>query len=154
MSPMHPKLRIALLREKPKTENGTTYKLTSTLLLYFEGLITKRFYLEKYQRPESSPNSPNQISSRQLSTLDQEISTFQNRYMPNYKWIQQKWVKNQKLQLKKDPFSVNPLAIVTNSFVVVGKWIPLIVLRRLPFFRKLQIFVSRKISQFRDRKKR
>jgi hypothetical protein len=98
--------------------------------LHFDALITKRFYLEKYQKQVTTAKNSTQIKSSQASSINANILTFQNEYVLNYKKIQQKWVKSQQSQLKRNPFSLNPFSIVKNSFVLLGKWIPGTVLRR------------------------
>lgn len=135
MTPMHPKLRTALQREiqratKKSTTKALTTKVAPNLWLQFEDLITKRFYLEKYQPQKAASKIGTPGGSSQAVSIQNAIASFQIDYLPNYKKIQQKWLRSQQRQLKRNPFSLNPLSIIWNSVVLLGKWILSTIFRR------------------------
>ena len=86
MSPMHPYLRQALLRDPEHRRRG----LTAQILLEYERLLAQLFYATYYDKEQSgSRTSP-------PPELVREIEKFRQQWLPNFEMIHAQWVQRQK----------------------------------------------------------
>lgn len=120
MSPFHPKLRRALLREPAHRKNKET-KLTPDGLLYYESLVTKFYYLKNYHDPVIS------IDTKQIIG---NIQKFHQDYFLKFDEIHSNWVKAQKRAIKYSYYGLNPAKIFTKSFILLWSWLKAVIIRR------------------------
>jgi hypothetical protein len=121
MTPFHPKLRSALLRDPAHLDQG----LTIELLMHYENLVIQYYYLEHYPRQQQqTPGRQNNVILVEPTSEDilEEIKRFSDRYMPNFKEIHEKWVANQRNALKRSYHDLNPMNILKIALRFLGAW--------------------------------
>lgn len=109
MTPFHPKLRRALLRDKEHRARG----LTNERLLAYEGLITQLFYLQYYHDPYTPPN---------IQQLVKDIEDFRRNFLPNFDQIKRQWLAGQKKAAQNRYLNLNPGGIAGKSFALLWTW--------------------------------
>lgn len=83
MTPLHPKLRRALLKDSEHKKNG----LTPEMLDSYEAMLAQYFY---------SANYPENKKSKQRENLYNSIVQFQATYLPNWSTTQAAWLRDRK----------------------------------------------------------
>lgn len=111
MSPMHPRLRRALLEEPLHRSKG----LTSVRLQEYEGLLARLFYLVHYPGDEK----PQQQKGDTPEDLLRRIREFQERFMPNYRQIHERWAAAQQRRVLSNLTDIHP------GFANLRRWIAL-----------------------------
>ncbi|RMD91922.1 MAG: hypothetical protein D6814_17640 [Calditrichaeota bacterium] len=125
MSPFHPKLRRALLRDPLHRKNG----LNAQLLLEYEKLETQLYYLVHYPaqgNPPKGPGGPDQGPPNPVTpeSLLEEIKSFRARYMPNFESIHKNWLEGQKRALLRHEFDFAPTGKnLKQLFSYLGRWL-------------------------------
>ncbi|MDQ7051361.1 MAG: hypothetical protein Q9P14_00080 [candidate division KSB1 bacterium] len=116
MSPMHPKLRQALLRDPEHRRRG----LTAQKLLEYERLLTQLFFATHYapqkgQQP-ARPGPPDDLL--------EEIRKFRQDWLPNFDAIHARWVQGQKRALEFRALAFRPSGQALKSiFGLLSLWL-------------------------------
>ena len=121
MSPMHPKLRKALLQDPVHRERG----LTARRLSDYEGLLSRLFYLVYYgAEGKEQPQGEGAGERKTPEDLIREIKTFQDQFMPNYEAIHRQWARNQKRAVTRRWMDIHPRpGQVTEWFRLYFAWL-------------------------------
>lgn len=93
MTPLHPKLRRALLQDPLHRDRG----LTPKKLIEYEGLLTQLYYLVYYSRGFETTDKD--LLVRQIFAFRDSKSP--TSFMPNYDRIYRAWIDGQKKALTR-----------------------------------------------------
>ncbi|MCU0644015.1 MAG: hypothetical protein MUC94_07105 [bacterium] len=110
MVPSHPKFRNLLLKDRELKSLGITNKIIQS----WDQNVTRLYYLKKYSR---------KFSETMQDDLKEEIDALIGKFKPKLRTIHQKWVTEQKKNMKVSYFSMSPDKLLINSFIIFWLWL-------------------------------
>lgn len=111
MTPLHPKLRRALLQDSEHKKNG----LTPAMLERYEAMLAQYFY---------SANYPESEKSTQRKDLYDSIVQFQTSYLPNWPATRATWLQDRKKNVRSNFGGIELHHKIIGKLWFVGRHIP------------------------------